>query len=164
MEALDEWVRLRHPRTVSRQSLKKDIDCIRLTYTARSKNEDDPEDVVASPLSGLGLLRESKEQFVKRSSEPADVDIDALYYALLLYCERHEVNSVTLEEMQIKPLLWGKLFQLSASSILEILERLHADPRYQASFARTNQIYNLTIDREDPNAFLRDAYEQKAGK
>ncbi|TBL80850.1 DUF4007 family protein [Paenibacillus thalictri] len=160
--ALTEWTRQQTSKTVSAGSLKKDLDCLRQLYTIRSRQEDDPEEVVASPLTGLHLLHEIKEQFVKRTPELMDVSIEALYFALLVYCQRSQVSSVTLEELQYKPLLWGKMFNLSSNHILDALTQLEADPRYPVHFVRTNQIYNLTVEAEDPYAFLEKAYEWKA--
>lgn len=162
LAALNDWVKQHHTRAVSVNTLKRDLDCLKLMYTARAKNDGDPEDVVASPLSGLDLLYDSKEQFVKRSSDFLQLDLDALYFGLLYYCNLHGVDSVTLEEIQVKPRLWGKLFHLSSSQILEVLEMLHADPRYPVKFVQTNQIYSLNIEVDDAYAFLRKAYERKA--
>ena len=162
LSALSDWVNQNHNRPVSGNTLKRDLDCLKLMYTAKPKNEDDPEEVVTSPLSQLGLLHDTKEQFVKRSPELAELDLDSLYFGLLIYCQREQVDSVTLEEIQVKPGLWGRLFHLSSSQILEALEWLHADSRYPVSFVRTNQIYSLNIETEDPYAFLREAYARKA--
>jgi hypothetical protein len=160
--ALNDWVNQHHNRPVSQNTLKRDLDCLKLMYTARAKNDGDPEDVVASPLSGLGLLYDSKEHFVKNGPGLQRLDLDALYFGLLYYCYLHQVDSVTLEEILVKPMLWGKLFHLSSSQILEALEILHTDPQYPVSFVQTNQIYSLNIEVEDAYTFLRKAYERKA--
>jgi hypothetical protein len=160
--ALTEWVKQHHNREVSANTLKRDLDCLKLMYTVQASSEDDPEDVVASPLSGLKLLYDTKEQFVKRSPELQHIDLDALYFNLLYYCGKNAVNSLTLEEILIKPMLWGKLFHLSSNQIREALELLHADPLYPVKFVRTNQIYSLSIDVEDAYAFLQNAYIRKA--
>lgn len=163
--ALEEWVKQHHPRSVSSHTLKRDLDCLKLMYTAQASLEDDPEEVIASPLSSLGLLLpDTKEQFVKRSPELAELDLDGLYFNLLLYCQQHEVNSVTLEEMLVQPGLWGKLFHLSSNQILEALEWLQELPYYPVRFVRTNQLYSLNIDIEDAYEFLHGAYARKAAQ
>ncbi|BBI31151.1 DUF4007 family protein [Cohnella abietis] len=162
LAALNVWVMQHHNRSISANTLKRDLDCLKLMYTSHIRYEDDPEDVVASPLSGLGLLYDTKEKFVKHSPGLQQIDLDALYFGLLDYCHQYQVDSVTLEEIQVKPTLWGKLFHLSSNHILEALELLHANPHYPVSFVRTNQIYSLNIDVEDAYAFLRKAYERKA--
>lgn len=162
LAALQEWIMQQQGRVVSVDTLKRDIDCLKLMYTARARIDDDPEEVVASPLSNLGLLHETKEVHAKRTPELAELDADGLYYCLLHYCNRHGVDSVTLEEIQFKPMLWGRLFHLSSGQILEGLEMLNADVRYPVSFVRTNQIYSLNMETELPCAFLRKAYEWKA--
>lgn len=161
--ALEEWVKKHHHRPVSSNTLKRDLDCLKLMYTAKASLEDDPEEVIASPLSPLGLLlHETREQFVKRSPELTELDLDGLYFNLLHYCATHEINSVTLEELLVQPGLWGKLFNLSSNQILEALERLQELPFYPVRFVRTNQLYSLSIETEDAYDFLRKAYVRKA--
>lgn len=162
LATLSEWVKQHHNREVSTNTLKRDLDCLKLMYSVQAKSEDDPEEVVASPLSGLNLLYETKDQFVKQSPEIHQIDLDALYFNLLFYCGNHGVNSVTLEEILVKPMLWGKLYHLSSNQILEALELLHADTLYPVKFVRTNQIYSLNVEVEDAYAFLRKAYLRKA--
>lgn len=162
LAALAEWVGQHHNRKVSVNTLKRDLDCLKLMYTVQAGSEDDPEEIVASPLSGLKLLYDTREQFVKRIPEPNLIDLDALYFNLLYYCEKYDVNSLTLEEIQVKPMLWGKLFHLSSNQILEYLELLHADTLYPVKFVRTNQIYSLNIDVENAYVFLQNAYARKA--
>ncbi|WP_341280548.1 DUF4007 family protein [Paenibacillus sp. FSL H8-0537] len=162
LAALQEWVKQHHKREVSANTLKRDLDCLKQMYTVQAKSEDDPEEVVASPFSGLNLLYDTKEQFVKRSPDSQHIDLHALYFNLLYYCGKYDVNSVTLEEILVKPMLWGKLFHLSSNQILEALELLHADSTYPVKFVRTNQIYSLNIEVEDAYVFLRKAYAWKA--
>lgn len=161
LQVLDEWVKMHHNRKVSLNTLKRDLDCLKLMYTVHARIEDDPEEVVASPLSTLHLLHDTREQFVKRTPELGDLDLDALYFNLLHYCELNDVNSVTLEELLVKQGLWGKLFHLSSNQILEALERLQELPYYPVHFVRTNQLYSLSIETEDAYSFLRKAYARK---
>ncbi|WP_055106241.1 DUF4007 family protein [Paenibacillus ihumii] len=163
LAALNDWVSIHHNRRVSIHTLKRDIDCLKQMYTARVRNDDDPEDIVASPLSGLELLYESRDQFIKSAPVSFQLDLDALYFTLLRYCELYQVNSVTLEEVLVKPLLWGKLFHLSANQILDIMQMLEASSSYTVNLVRTNQLNILNIDPQDPYAFLEKAYERKAG-
>ncbi|ANY72831.1 hypothetical protein BBD41_09665 [Paenibacillus ihbetae] len=163
LTALNDWASIHLNRRVSIHTLKRDIDCLKQMYTARTQNDDDPEDVVASPLSGLDLLYESRDQFIKRTPNLSQLDLDALYFTLLRYCELHQVNSVTLEEVLVKPLLWGKLFHLSSNQILEVMQTLQANSDFPVNLVRTNQLNILNIDPQDPYAFLEKAYERKAG-
>ncbi|WP_342548092.1 DUF4007 family protein [Paenibacillus sp. FSL P2-0089] len=159
---LEEWVKHHHHRAVSLTTLKRDLDCLKLMYTAQARVEDDPEEVVASPLSALNLLHNTREQFVKRSPGLTEMDLDGLYFNLLHYCEERNVNSVTLEELLVQPGLWGKLFHLSSNQILEVLDRLQELPFYPVRFVRTNQLYSLSLETEDAYGFLRRAYTRKA--
>lgn len=160
LEALQEWVAIHHNKKVSVNTLKRDLDCLKSMYTAHMNN-DDPEEIVASPLSGLQLLQESKERFIKKTPQWYDIDIDALYYALLRYCEHHKVNSVTLDEILFKPLLWGKLFNFQSYQIFQVLERLNMQSEYSLRFVQTNQLYSVYIETIQPIKFLKEAYERK---
>lgn len=164
LSALINWSSTQLNRSVSPNTLKRDLDCLKQMYTVSVGHNDDPEDVVASPLSGLGMLLESKEYFVKHFPEDRPFELDALYFALLRYCEINQVDSVTLEELLVKPLLWGKLFHLSSNRILEAMELLQAGVDYPVRLIRTNQLNVLNIDVEDSIAFLDKAYKWKAGR
>jgi hypothetical protein len=162
LKALIEWIGQQQSKAVSLNSLKKDLDCLKQLYTIRSKQQDDPEEVVASPFSRLQLLHDIKDQFVKKTPELEHIDMEALYFTLLMYCNKQQVSSVTLEELQYKQLLWGKVFHLNSNQILEALAYFESDPLYPVQFVRTNQIYNLNIEVEDPYIFLDKAYQWKA--
>lgn len=162
--ALVEWTRRQQSKAISLNSLKKDIDCLKQLYTIRSKHQDDPEEVVASPLSRLQLLHDIKDQYVKKTPELEHIGMEALYFTLLMYCNKLQVSSVTLEELQYKPLLWGKVFNLTSNHILEALTYFESNPLYPVQFVRTNQIYNLNIEVEDPYVFLEKAYQWKAAR
>jgi len=164
LASLNDWASNQVNRQVSIHTLKRDLDCLKQMYTARARNDDDPEDIVSSPLSGLDVLLESKEHFIKSTPEWPQLELDALYFALLRYCELQKIDSVALDEIQIKPLLWGKLFHLSSHQILEAMEVLHADTEYPVRLVRTNQLNILNIESEDPYVFLQKAYNRKAGK
>ncbi|ULL13793.1 DUF4007 family protein [Paenibacillus sp. H1-7] len=159
---LDEWAKQEQDKPVSEQSLRRDLECIRQMYTARSHFGDDPEEVVASPLTSLKLLQETRQLLTRRSPALADLDLDALYFSLLVYAQQHEVDSVTWEELQLKPLLWGRLFHMSASQILEVLEALHVESRFRVQFVRTNQLNTLNFEPEEPHRFLARAFERRS--
>ncbi|CAG5087787.1 Putative uncharacterized protein [Thermobacillus xylanilyticus] len=162
LESLNEWVFNEFDKSVSIQSLKRDIECIRQLYTSRSAVGDDPEEVVASPFSSLNLLADTKQGLVKQTPDIQNIGLDALYFSLLVYGHRHQVNSVTWEELQVKPLLWGRMYHLTSQQILEVLELLHAEPYYPLTFVRTNQLYTLNFELVEPHQFLQKAYEREA--
>lgn len=160
--SLNEWVLQEFDKSVSVQSLKRDIECIRQLYTVRSKVGDDPEEVVASPFSNLKLLGDTKQGVVKQTPDMRNISLSALYFSLLVYGYRHQVNSVTWEELQVKPMLWGRVFHLTSQQILEALELLHAEPDFPVTFVRTNQLYTLTFELVEPHHYLQKVYEREA--
>lgn len=164
LKELEGWVKAHHSRPVSSKTLKRDLDCLRLVYTAEASDHEDPEEVVASPLSALRLLQPSRDQFIKRTPELDELNLDALYFALLLYCKKREVDSVSIDELQVKPELWGKLFQLSSNQMLLALEQMQEQPRYAVQLIRTNRLNQVRLEPMEPTDFLRTAYYRKAAK
>lgn len=162
LQELAEWAAAHHSRPVSSQTLKRDLDCLRLIYTAEASSHDDPEEIVASPLSSLRLLQPSREQFVKRTPELDELDLDALYFALLLYCRKKHIDSVSIDELQVKPELWGKLFQLSGNQMLLALEQMQDQPGYELQLTRTNKLNHVRLEPVEPHDFLEKAYYRKA--
>lgn len=158
---LTDWTKQEQDKPISSQSIRRDLECIRQLYTARSHNGDDPEEVVASPLTALKLLQETRQLLTRRSPSLNEMDIDGLYFSLLVYAQRYKVDSVTWEELQFKPMLWGRLFHLNAPQILEVLEALHVESRFNATFVRTNQLNTLNFQPEEPQQFLARAYERR---
>lgn len=162
-EQLQRWADQNSKRPVSANSLKRDLDCLKLLYTVGLDQESDPEDVIASPFAKLGLVQEGKMSWSKKTPSLDDIDVDALFFVLLLYAAEYSISSFTLEELQYKPMLWGKVFHLSSNQILQAIEILEAQPQYSVKFIRTNQIYNLIIENQDPYTFLEEAYQRKVG-
>lgn len=160
-ESLKLWVQSKSKKQVSDNTLKRDLECLRQLYTIGSNHTSDPEEVVISPLSSLRLLHENRDVFAKKTPNINELDLDSLYFILLKYCKSNQVQSLTLEEIQYKPLLWGKIFNLTSNQILAVLEQIQTSKFYHATFIRTNQIYNLNIPEEDPYSFLEKAYQRK---
>ncbi|MBE1444853.1 DUF4007 family protein [Paenibacillus sp. OAS669] len=162
IEILQTWVQQHSKKPVSENTLKRDLECLRQLYMGNDEYQAiDPEDILASPLSKLRLLHTSKDLIAKRSPLIENIGVDAFYFVLLIYCESHKVQSLTLEEIQYKPLLWGKIFNLTSNQILDVLEKLHSSPLYPVTFIKTNQIFSLNIEVEAPYSFLEKAYRRK---
>lgn len=164
LQELADWVAAHHSRPVSQQTLKRDLDCLRLIYTAEPSSQEDPEEIVASPLSALQLLQANREQFIKQSPKTDHLDLDALFFALLLYCQKKEIDSISVDELQVKPGLWGKLYQMSGNQILQVLEQMQENRRFALQLIRTNRLNHVRLTPIEPSVFLEKAYDRKAGK
>lgn len=155
-----KWVNENEVKTVSEKSLKRDIDCLIKLYTAGNNNED-PEEVIQSPLYRLNLLKESKGIIYKVNGDSDTIGITALQYVLLHYKELNEVDAVSVEEIIHNDGLWGKIFNMNRPSIINALENLTNHPKYPLKFTRTNNLDTIRIPNVTSMEFLRDEYARK---
>ncbi|MFD1136564.1 DUF4007 family protein [Paenibacillus urinalis] len=161
LQSLIKWTQENCNKPVSENTLRRDIDCLKQIYTMGSEYVSDPEDIVASPLSKLKLIYESKGNVIKRTPGLSEVSIEALYFVLLVYLEINNVDNLTVEEIKTAPLLWGKIFNLSSQDILEAVEIMQRNPSYALTLNKTNQLHTINIKTRDPISFLEEVYARK---
>ncbi|MEX1029115.1 MAG: DUF4007 family protein [Paenibacillaceae bacterium] len=159
------WVSQREVKEISEKSLKKDIDCIVQFYT-KSEDENDPEDVLFSPFSRLGLVKsepsgEGHEIIKKISPDIHDIGIIALHYILLHYCVTNDVELISVNEIVSNDQMWGKAFNLSRNKIIEALNILSNHERYPIQYVRTNNLDYIRVMRIEPMDFLRAEYARR---
>ncbi|MHA7965816.1 DUF4007 family protein [Paenibacillus sp. CAU 1782] len=141
------------------KSIKRDIDCLLRLYTLDTV--EDPEDVTQSPLSSLGLITEHKGIVRKNAVRHESIGLTALMYVLLKYGEKNEVNSISIDEIESKPNLWGKIYHLSRVEIIKALESLEEHPLYPISFVRTNSLNDVLLPQISSAQFLENEYKVK---
>ncbi|MED0756864.1 DUF4007 family protein [Aneurinibacillus thermoaerophilus] len=161
-ESLVSWVNQNENRTVSNNSLKRDIDCLIKLYTAGKDEGDDPEEVIQSPLHILGLVEERQEVVYKHSPSFEEIGLPALLYTLLLYAKEREITTVSVEEIQEVPGLWGKVFNMKRNEIVSALDELTRYGKYPVRFVRTNRIDSVRLPDVEPLTFLTFEYGRKA--
>ena len=161
LQSLIKWTQENQNKLVSENTLRRDIDCLKQIYSIGANHTTDPEDIVASPLSKLKLIHESKENVIKRSPQINDISLEALYFTLLMYLEINKVDSLTVDEIKNMPLLWGKVFNLSSQSILEAIELMQINTSFAITLNKTNQLYTLTLKKRDPIRYLEEVYARK---
>ena len=144
-----KWVQTNEEKVVSERSLKRDIDCLIRLYIAGNNNED-PEEVIQSPIYRLDLLRESKGTVYKINGVPEKIGYTALMYVLLKYREVIEVDTISVEEIINKEGLWGKTFNMPRATVINALEYLTNHPLYPLKFTRTNNLDTIRIPYIDP--------------
>ncbi|MCA0972256.1 DUF4007 family protein [Halobacillus litoralis] len=160
-EDLIEWVDIEKDIKVSENSLKRDVDCLIKLYTA-GQNSQDPEEVNQSPLHVLNLLEVSQNSVRKVFKEGKDIGYTTLMYVLLDYAQTNQTKDLLVDEILNQPGLWGRVFNMSRSSVVDSLNRLTDHPKHSISFIRTNNLDTVRLPDITPLEFLQFEYERKA--
>lgn len=155
-----KWVNNNEEKKISEKSLKRDIDCLIKLYTA-GHADNDPEEVIQSPLYKIGLVKESKGQVYKNNGNPEVIGLSALMYVLLKYKEKHDVDTITVEEIILNEALWGKVFNMQRATVINVLENLTHHPAFPITFTRTNNLDTIRIPKMNPLEFLEYEYARK---
>jgi hypothetical protein len=163
LNELVAWISKNNFKKPSEISLKRDIDCLIRMYSDRERPED-PEEVIQSPLCILGLISEEKKNIVKRSPSYTSIGLGALMYCLLKYKESNKVSTVSIEEIEKKEKLWGKVYNLQRNEIIKAIEELTVHPYYKVRFDRTNRLDTIHLPEVNAIKFLEDEYKRNGGK
>ena len=148
-------------KSFRRRSLKRDIDCLIKLYTA-GQSVVDPEEVIQSPINKVAFLSEKKGVVYKKSPNSLnEVGMTALYYTLLDYCVRNEVNAVSVEEVIKENGLWGKVFNMNRNLTIQALHLLTNHEQHPIVFTRTNNLDTIKVPEVNPITFLQDEYSRK---
>ncbi len=158
-ELFFNWVEMNEDKKISDKSLKRDIDCLIKLYTA-GQNTDDPEEVIQSPLNKLKLVEEYKGIIRKRNPRYDEIGLAALMYTLLDYRESNSIDSITVTEIAENKGLWGKIYNLSRSEIIDALTMLSNLPKYQLNFVRTNNLDTIHLPEVSSINFLKFEYKR----
>lgn len=159
-EHFKEWVNEKEKKVVSERSLKRDLECLINMYTA-NVNLQDPEEVIFSPLSKLGLIKDPNNYIQKISPEPEKIGLTALYYVLLDYANKVNRYDLAVEEILNAEGLWGKVFHLSRSSAIKVLSKFEELPKdKRIVFIRTNNIDTIRLPELQSIDFLNEAYKK----
>ncbi|MFJ8236351.1 DUF4007 family protein [Ureibacillus sp. NPDC094379] len=157
--AFKAWVDSREPKSISERSLDRDIDVLVQLYT-KEADESDPEDTIFSPFTSLHLIRE------ERSGDRSDIirkntifytksDLSAFYYSLIRYAQEENVEYVLLDEIITHETLWGKVFNISKTEAIDILNMLTIHKKYPIEYVRTNNLDNVKIPKVTTLEFLK---------
>jgi hypothetical protein len=157
------WIAQNDNKKPSETSLKRDIDCLVRMYCDKDK-PNDPEEVIQSPLSIIGLISEEKRNILKRSPRYSDIGLGALMYCLLKYKEKHDLKVLSVEEIEKKECLWGRVYNLQRNEIIKALEELTAHPYYKIRFDRTNRLDTIHLPNVIAVTFLEDEYKRNGRK
>lgn len=153
------WINVNETKKPSVNSVKRDIDCLIRLYCEKDK-VDDPEEVIQSPLSIIGLLHEEKSIVTKRNMRFSDIGLGALMYCLLRFHEKSEVSSITVNDLEKNELLWGRVFHLQRNEIIKALEELTVHPYHPITFDRTNRLDTIQLPIVSSIEFLENEYKR----
>ncbi|AMQ20895.1 DUF4007 family protein [Geobacillus sp. JS12] len=154
------WVNEQETREVSIKSLKRDIECLLKLYTA-GQSTFDPEEVIHSPIQKIGLIEEHNNIIYKKIPDIKDIGITALMYSLLDYKAKKGIDTVSVDEIVNEKGLWGKVFNMDRSSVVNALELLVNRPLYHISFTRTNNLDTVKLPDVSPIEYLQFEYARK---
>ncbi|WP_163971802.1 DUF4007 family protein [Oceanobacillus halotolerans] len=154
------WVNSKEEKTISERSLKRDIDCLIKLYTSGQKT-DDPEEVIQSPINKIQLLKENKGIVFKTHPEVEQIGLPALMYSLLDYKKNNNVDSITVSEITYQKGLWGKVFNMKRSEIIDALTILSTHSKYPIKFVRTNNLDTVHLPNVSPLDFIEFEYKRK---
>lgn len=153
-ELLSPWIRERETRVVAENSILRDIDCITKMYSGEVQPED-PEEVISSPFSRLQLLKKIDENYVKTEIAHTEKYIDYVIYTLIKFKEKTGQSEISLQDLINKEKLLGKVFNMSSSTIVQILSQLENHKFFRIKFTRTNNLDMVIL----PNITEKEFYE-----
>ncbi|MFP9128871.1 DUF4007 family protein [Niallia sp. BSM11] len=160
LEALEAWVKTTQDKPVSLNSLKRDIDCLFLTYLIKDFENATPEDVIKSPFEELGLIVQTLRTSYTKMPIVEYKNYNLLFTSLLLYVQKHNINEISVDDLVNAPELWGKVFNLNRSTIVEAIEEMQK--QFPIIFTRTNRLDIVRIKEPiNPMAYIKVFYEKE---
>lgn len=130
ISSLKNWDELNNPKPASISSIIKDFDCLRRTYLPRSseseliKPEDNgPESNMECPFTELGLLK-VVEKGVYRKVSPIKQNIPSLIILAVIIDQANNEKEIKLSALQNDTNNVGKIFNLDAILMINILSEL----------------------------------------
>jgi len=159
MKSLEKWVEVNGLKSVSENTLKRDIDCLLNMYSLKDYKQLTPEDVISCPLENLEMVSKSVNNYYTKSFADVEEIRDILFMSLLIYSEKHGQTEFAVEELAEAPELWGKVFNLSRSAIVEYVTQMTED--YPLRFIRTNKLDTVLLTKEVSTiSALEERYKQ----
>ncbi|MCM3364227.1 DUF4007 family protein [Niallia sp. Sow4_A1] len=160
LEALEAWVKNTQDKLVSTNSLKRDIDCLFLTYLMKNFENATPEDVIKSPFEELGLIVQTLRTSYTKMPLVDAKNYQLLFASLLIYTQKHDVYEISIDDLVNAPELWGKVYNLNRSSIVETIEEMQK--QFPIIFTRTNRLDIVRIKEQiDPITYIQAFYEEE---
>lgn len=159
-ELLDSLINYDHDngKNTSVKTLSRDIDCLIQTYTKLDKSH--PEDLNFSVLAKLKLFKKQKEYLTRVPLSFEMISKDAMYYVILRMSENKGYRSLTVDEIENEELSLGRIFHLTRTDIINLIEEMIADG-YPLVITRTNNLDTILINDEvTAQEYLSDKFRR----
>ncbi|MGM0471923.1 MAG: DUF4007 family protein [Bacillota bacterium] len=159
---LDNYAKNYLDKEVATSSLKKDFLCLKNTYLYEQNYsyQDNPEDILSSPLTSLELITESSQGYRLHNSTVNNLDSEVIYYAILdsdKYITELE-EQISFTELLTEQESVAKVFRLTRDSLLKHLEYLE-----QKGYLTIQKNFGhnlITLNKIDKLEVLKDLYEE----
>jgi uncharacterized protein DUF4007 len=163
IEGLSKLVALKAWPRVAAVTVKNDVDCFVKTYEARSATGDSIEDMLASPLSELGLLRVYRGHFQFVRGVKRSLPNGLFAFALNEFWKHHVAsNSMSLETIAHGPGGPGRIFLLDEADLAERLLALEETTTGALRWSETAGLKQVLrhgdLSDNDAVKLLRSAY------
>jgi len=154
-----EWVS--KYKDISANSLNRDIDVLLQMYDINNTYSD-PEDVLHSPLSELGLVMREGKDIIQLEGKSSHLDDELIYYILVDYMVENALPSLTFDDIATATKLPGKLFNLKREEVLKAVFSLQA--KGFVEFNQTNNLDAIYIKNppESPIEILNQFYRESS--
>jgi len=162
---LAQWVIAQQDgQNVARRTLERDFQVLVRTYLPGERQRS-PEDVLESPLAQLELLAVEKKGIYRLCQPPIErVPPLVMLYVLLQERPGQPRTELGLNLLQAlrEPMSVGRVFNLSAAALIELLQRLEYEhPEYAVRLVRTGGLDQLQMPSVAPAEVLTAYYQQK---
>lgn len=160
---LGQWVIAQQDgQNVSPRTLERDFQVLIRTYLPGERQRT-PEDTLESPLTHLELLR-PVDKTAYRLCLPSVERIPPLVVLYVLLQERpgqpRTESGLNLLQALREPMGVGRVFNLSAAALIELLQRLeHEHPEYAVRLVRTGGLDQLQLPPTRPAEVLAAYYQ-----
>ena len=161
---LGQWVIAQQDeQDVARRTLERDFQVLVRTYLPGDRRRP-PEDTLESPLIHLGLLA-PVDKTTYRLCQPPVEQIPPLVMLYVLLQEHpgqpRAESSLNLLQALREPMSVGRVFNLSAAVLIELLQRLEYEhPEYAVRLVRTGGLDQLQLPSVTPAEVLTTYYQR----
>lgn len=111
-------------KEINKNSVKDDVSVLLHMYCKEKADNYDPEEKNVSPLSGLGLLIQSKGRYTKKQPDLSKLSEWVILYELADAFEKAQSNSVSIDVLYNGRDGIGNIYNLSRVALNDYLDRI----------------------------------------
>ena len=111
-------------KEINKNSVKDDVSVLLHMYCKEKADNYDPEEKNVSPLSGLGLLIQSKGRYTKKQPDLSKLSEWVILYELADAFEKAQSNSVSIDALYNGRDGIGNIYNLSRVALNDYLDRI----------------------------------------